>query len=242
MRYIKIVVCLIFITACSTTKESRHRFSFTDTLLPGMEIFGVVTEESGRDILYITGVRLFSNWSQGWTEGFFEASGKYMIEPYRDTYKLLELDPFELWNITAGEIRYHDTYYRGDDGLWKVKNRVDRLKELSRVLIEDMEMQHCIKDPKEDLYMVLFPELGNFSKLEESRVLPKVFIEKSYPPEIVKGAGVKWRSDYTQALFPEHMWELRNSGTLYRDVQEAPDIFKSIYNLKFYFRNREIVL
>ncbi len=242
MKYLIIIACLFFITSCTTVKEQENSFSFKSQILPGMTISGITAEENGVEILYITSVRMFSNWAGGWTEGFFEASGKYEMEKYEDTYKLTQIDPFELWDITSGEIRYHDTYYRGDDGLWKVKNRVDRLKEISRILIDEQSKPEMSTDLFKDIYPFLFPELYKFDKLESNGLLPAEFREANLEPETVKSSGIEWRTDYSRAVFPEQIWELRDSGTLYRDAQEAPEIFRAIYNLEYYFKNGELIL
>lgn len=244
-KYIKIIICVVFLSSCMTpdkTTRDGNNFTFTSQHLPGFEITGVTAAEEGKEILYITSVRMFSNWEGGWTEGFYEASGKYIIENEGQNYKLTEVDPFELWDIVSGEIRYHDNYYRGDDGLWKVKNRIDRFRELSRVLISDMGFPKFSGDLEQDIYPQLFPELYKFKKLEEDNKLPTVFYESGLEPEIFRANDIKWRVDYTESVFPEPFWKLRDSGTLYRDALEAPDIFRSIYNLEEFFSNKELVI
>jgi hypothetical protein len=37
----------------------------------------------------------------------------------------------------------------------------------------------------------------------------------------VLGEDVKWNRVYTEAIFPEELWLVRNSGTLLRDWEEA---------------------
>lgn len=230
-RYISILVVIFLFSSCSTTQIEDNKFSFTSPDLPGMTISGITAQEDGRDILYITQVRLFSNWPNGWTEGFFEASGKYVMEKSGRGYTLTPLDTFELWDITSGEIRYHDTYYRGDDGLWKVKNRVDRLRELSRVLKTDLYYPDTVYLPEKQIYLKLFPEVFNKMRFESNE-----YSQTDY----VRGSGINWINEYTQAELPEEFWELRNSGTLYRDCIEAPQIFRSIYNLESYFNKGEL--
>lgn len=230
-RYIPILVLILLFSACSTTVVEENTFSFTSPDLPGMTILGITAQEEGREILYITQVRLFSNWPSGWTEGIFEASGKYGLEQTEDGYTLTTLDTFELWDIISGEIRYHDTYYRGDDGLWKVKNRVDRIRELSRILQTDMGFPQYVKYLEEEIYTKLFPEVFN----------KEVFKQENYTQlKYVRGSGINWVDEYTQNVLPEEFWELRNSGTLYRDCIEAPKIFRSIYNLESYFNQGEL--
>jgi hypothetical protein len=47
------------------------------------------------------------------------------------------------------------------------------------------------------------------------------------------GAGIVWDKQYTEKIFPEQYIELRNSGTLYRDFEEAQELFYTIYNLDY---------
>ncbi|MBN2616988.1 MAG: hypothetical protein JXR64_01610 [Spirochaetales bacterium] len=241
-KYFKFTVLILIFASCSTNKVDDKSFTFTSPNLPGFSISGIVANEEGIDYLYITSVRMFSNWAGGWTEGFFEASGRYQLEKSGNNYKLTEIDPFELWDIVSGEIRYHDNYYRGDDGVWKVKNRVDRLKELCRVLTIDMGFNKYSGNLEKEIYPTLFPELYKFKKLEVKGLLPKSYYESGLEPKTVRANDIKWRVDYTQAVFPQEFWELRDSGTLYRDVLEAPDIFNSLYNLEEFFSRKEINL
>lgn len=216
--------------SCQSTQKDENSIKFSHKSIPGMEIMGIVAQESDKDILFITGVRLFSNWGKGWTEGFFEASGKYEIYFNGNQFKITQIDKFELWDIVSGEIRFGDVYYRGDDGLWKVKNRIDRLKEVSRIL------KNVPVDVKE-VSKYLFPELYKFDKLQDTGKLPQVFYDSMLEPHVREGSGIKWRVDYTQSVFPEQLWELRDSGTLYRDLTEAPKIFNAIYNIDELFDN-----
>lgn len=219
-----------------------YKLSINSPLIPGMTINGQVSREEGQFIYYVTDVRLFSNWNNGWTEGFYEASGKYLIKKEALGYKFVELDSFELWDIIRGEIRYHDTYYRKDDGMWKVKNRVDRLKEVSRVLHKDFNLEPIYGSIdrenslggkfSEAVYPILFPELNKFEALERENKLPKEYYLYNSETTFIQGSGINWRDDYTKSVFPEQLWELRNTGTMFRDVQEAPNIFFSLYNLE----------
>lgn len=239
-KYVLIIVIFVITSSCKSTDQLDNYFTLKSDLLPGFELSGIILKENEKDILYITKVRIFSNWERGWTEGFYEASGKYLIEKSTGGDKLIEVDPFELWDIVSGEIRYYDTYYRGDDGLRKVRNRLDRLRELSKALIEDMNYPKYFTDLEKNLYPILFPEVYNFNKLKREGRLSKDFYNSNLEVEVIRGNGINWRSDYTKAVFPKEFWELRDTGSIYRDALEAPDIFKSLYNLNYYFKESGI--
>lgn len=199
-------------------------------LIPGITINGTLEIDGKSTFIYIMGARLFSNWNHGWTEGFYEASGKYLLikSTVQNEYIIRQVDPVELWGIVSGEIRYFDKYYRLDDGTWKVKNRVDRLKEYSRVLKEEFGTKSSYDNSfKKNVYPRLFPELFSLDSIEK----------KDLKLNTVKGSNINWSIDYTETNFPNQLWELRNSGTIYRDVQEAPNLFYSIYNLDEFIKN-----
>ncbi|MBN2442772.1 MAG: hypothetical protein JXJ04_15555, partial [Spirochaetales bacterium] len=128
----------------------------------------------------------------------------------------------------------------------KVKNRVDRIIESSRFL---QEINNTNVYPrftgkttgtrgfKTDAIRFLFPERGGFKTLEAHRSLPGVYYEnkENFQEKKAWGNDLWWRTDYTRAVFPEHLWQLRDTGTLWRDFEEAPLLFYSLYNLKYFF-------
>lgn len=222
-------------------------FELTSDLIPGITLYG----NANGGFLYITKVRYFSNWAEGWTEGFYEASGKYKINKAQDGFYLTQEDKLEIWDITSGEIRHKNKYYRDDNGLQKVRNRINRINEYISV-IKNAGFGHIdfiggIKKEtkissftlKKDFYPVLFPEVMGFEKLEKANELPKCYYSANYEEFKVEGDNINWRQDYTKAVYPEHLWELRDTGTIYRDLEEAPYIFISLYNLEKFLNKIE---
>ncbi len=210
-------IILLLFQSCETKNSKDNLLTFTVKSLPGTEITGIVDSGEDRDIVYVTRIRLFSNWANGWTEGSFEASGKYYIETFGSEINLTEIDPIEIWDINSGEIRYFDKYYRNDDGEWKVKNRIDRLREVVSILKKNSDLPEKMEKSSE-VYSYLFPEL------DEGRNLFK---------------DIKWNEEYTKETFPENIWELRDSGTIYRDVTESPDILVTLYNLDSFIKDNK---
>lgn len=219
---------------------TNEGFELNSPAIPGITLYGYQSE----GYLYITKARFFSNWAQGWTEGFYEASGKYKIKEINGGTYLVEEDRLEFWDIISGEIRFKSKYYRNDDGLQKVRNRIARHKEYVNVLKNwnDFNNNYIggIKKIgnlsgftlKEHIYPYLFPEIVGFEKLDSKNMLPEEFYYNGYEEIKVEGDNIYWRHDYTISVFPEHIWELRDSGTIYRDFQESPYIFISLYNLE----------
>lgn len=55
--------------------EDGARATLSSPFIPGITFSGVVSGDEREFSLYITEARLFGNWANGWTEGFYEASG-----------------------------------------------------------------------------------------------------------------------------------------------------------------------
>jgi len=241
-----------------TDRSGELRAVMTSFFLPGIKIEGHMEYFPDGFEFTVTGASLFSNWSNGWTEAHYEASGIYTFQAddrSPGTFECEETDSFALWDITHGEVRYKDAFYRGNDGIWKVKNRIDRIQEISRWLKNSSRFSAIYGDfNKETLYsfafrndmeVFLFPELRNFDRLAKRAELPEEYYQfkeandrenrDSYKK--IKGNGINWVSDYTVAVFPEEFHDLRNSGTILRDFEEAPLIFMSFYNIDSFFRN-----
>jgi hypothetical protein len=218
----------------------------TSPLFPAVTIYGDIEQQGEGFVYYITKARLFAAWPNGWTEGFYEASGKLVFAGDDGGMTCHIEDPFTLWDIISGEIRYYDVYYRKDDGARKVKNRVDRLTDISRFLTErhfPPVYGHIKRETtmgpgfKKEIVPYLFPERRNFGKLEKNGRLPDEFYQAKgeFPVNTVWGSGLWWRTDYTNTVFPEYLRQLRNSGTLWRDYEEAPLLFFSLYTIAHVF-------
>lgn len=262
INVLSIFLCL-FLISCASVKDgykttsrvvpggpevyiTKHNdiFELSSPIIPGITFMGSISE----DFLYVTSVRFFSNWQNGWTEGFYQASGKYLLEKNGSAYKLVEVDKLEVWDIESGEIRYRGNYFRGDDGLQKVRNRVDRIREYALVIKSNKGPEYLggvkkastvsLYTLKGSLYPKLFPEVKGFKKLERDMRLPKTYYSNEYTKETVEGSNIYWRTDYTKSVFPEHLWELRDSGTIFRDFEEASKLVVGFYNLDSFIENK----
>lgn len=239
---------LIIISLKDSIEENRSvEVEIRSSLIPAMSLLGEMEIFPDIRVIYITQLSFFDNWPNGWTSGSYEASGKITLIQKNDFWFCSIDDELEIWDIVSGQIRYYDTYYRGDQGLRKVRNRVDRLKEVSRYLVEEQKFPGLFGHFKKEttrspgftsaVTPFLFPERYGFKKLETLKELAPKFIDSTDPDiqEFSMGAGLRWRVDYSTAVFPENLRELRNSGTLWRDFEEAPELFFSFYNLPAFF-------
>ncbi len=220
----------------------------TSPLIPAFTVTGEAFFRSETIVeIMVEKVVVLSNWPNGWTYGEWEASGKITLQKSGDVWICRVMDQIELWEIMAGGIRYYDDYYRKEDGIQKVKSRMDRIKAVCRHLHDENLFPDMFGSVKKDtshgagmndlLMPYMFPEIAGknrmFMKKPGRSELSTVEQEKNY----VYGSDIRWRKDFTGYMFPEYLHEIRNSGTLWRDYEEAPELFMSVYNFNNYLRN-----
>jgi hypothetical protein len=236
----------IAVLSIKQESDNRTTAALTSPLFPAVTILGDIREDGQGFIYSITKVRLFAVWPNGWTEGICQGSGKLFFTGTDEGMRCRIEDTFMLGEIISGEIRYNDVFYRREDGRFKVKNRVDRLCEISRFLRERglSPVYGHVKEKtmygpgfRAEIIPFLFPERENFSRLEKKGLLPAEYYiaKEKFPAQAIWGADLLWRMDYTRAVFPEHLWQLRDSGTMWRDFEEAPLLFFSLYNIQYFF-------
>ncbi len=184
-------------------ERSGTEVTVTTPWLPGTELFGNLEGTT----VYVTGVRLFANWANGWTEAFFEASGILRVVPVAGTRFSLHTDePVELWTLYDGGIRHFDTYLLGEDGLIGVRGRVNRLKEVAFWLRERGGPTAYGSDSRD----------GAYGPAMESEV------RQAVQAAIDSGAAPEW-------LIPLH-----ESQSLDRDLREASGMLVALYNLEHF--------
>ena len=225
--------------------EGNSTGSLTSPYIPGITLNGDIEETATGFRLYITEVLLFAEWPNGWTEARYEGTGSFLFEREQDAWLFRIQDSLELWEIVSGEIRYYDTYFRGDNGLWKVRNRVDRIQEISRFLKEDRGFppfyDRFLQRPKKgihfsaDIVPFLFPEAKSTFSLKEKRWIYSGSVPDpaAGSKEKVTGSGIFWRPAYSREILPAHLIPLRDSGTLWRDYEEAGTLLYAFYNLEY---------
>lgn len=211
----------------SVTVDTGGKAVITSTLLPGMEIIGEM-EADDPTVCTVVAVNMIGNWPNGWTYCRYEASGKYRFIESGSAYWVKAIDPLELWEIEKGEIRYFDTYYRGDDGLHKARQRVDRMRELARFLQKDKEFAEVSGSLKKT---TVFGQ--PFKAVQGAFLFPEYYDREKVSGVGLLDKGEAWDAAYTTREFPEQLQSLRDSGSLWRDYEEAPQMLLALYNLDF---------
>lgn len=207
-------------------KTGKHStVVLTSEYLPGTKIHGTYKRRKGVYIVEFFSLELFGNWPHGWSYCEYEISGKYEIENGDKGFSIREIDRMMIWEIKKGELRHYDEYYREDDGLHKMRNRISRIREVSRFLKKEMGFP-----PFSPSLYSNKKEGKAFTKLQGKFLFPEVFGGVTIP---FLSAGKYWDNEYTKENFPDHLIALRNTGSLWRDFEECPGIFISLYNIDY---------
>jgi hypothetical protein len=114
----------------------------------------------------------------------------------------------------------------GEEYLMKKDITEDDIFLLNTMLFDKYKIRNSYKS---GVFEFLFPEL-TFSS-----VLYKTDKYKASSKDLQYGNSVLWNKNYTEAVFPDHLKALRNSGSLYRDFEESLPLFFIEYNFNYYF-------
>jgi hypothetical protein len=196
-------------------------------------IEGSYARESSGDIALETGsLRWFSNWKDGWTEARFDLPGKLRLTRTGGAWSLAVVELPSLGMPTEAGIRYRDTVLSRDAALRQMANRWDRIVATSALL------------RKADIYAIGkegYPTLGEDKEKKAGRsfriataryLFPEVagwptaeLKDKYRKAETTLADDIRWSKAYSRDAFPEEFRAIRDSGTLFRDWEEASALF-----------------
>ncbi|MDR1898664.1 MAG: hypothetical protein LBQ55_01490 [Treponema sp.] len=203
-------------------REVRHRETGPALVItlkdfPALELRLVQSGDGG---FYYRSLRYLGGTVSGWNECILDLSGAGIFTVSGDTARFSGAKP-ETALVSSGKIRRGDRRITGDEALTNLRNRHERILALTGWMKEQ-------------------PQGGNFTGRTAfiSYWKPRLFPEKVFPNRRppgwrnknvrwVRAEGTRWNADYTEALFPEPLRPLRDSGALLRDWEEA---FEWIYH------------
>jgi hypothetical protein len=182
-------------------------------LFPGFRLRAALPNEDGETAF--SSLEFLSSSLDGWNEFSLElfGSGSFVVEGNTAVLKIAEAP--ERVEIREGRIRLNEKHFTGDGALSSLRSRRVRILALS----EWMESQEEI------------PAFGNqaaFESFWKPWLFPELVSNKKKPldwrlenDEFVWADSIHWNRSYTERVFPEELWEYRNSGALLRDWEEA---------------------
>jgi len=165
-------------------------------------------------------VRILSSHVHGWNEFTLDIQGKAIFDDPKKTGGVLYITgEAERFQISSGKIRLKNNYLSGTAALSALRNRRERILALTDWMADWLEKNEAV---------TVFIDQEEFENYWKSRLYPELVSKSKRPPEYSaqnarwkKSDSIKWNLDYTEFLFPEELWEYRNSGALLRDWEEA---------------------
>jgi hypothetical protein len=207
-------------------KDGESFIEITSSQWPGLILHGSAPEADGS--FQLTEARILSPHVSGWNELSYELLGSGNFFTGQETGGVLRIDETsELVQVSSGKIRLKSRRLTGNAALLALRNRRERILSLTEWMGEWQEKTSnsaYFDNQKEfDEYWksLLFPELVSANKRPEN-----YSSINTADAEWNRADGVRWNLTYTKSIFPEALWEFRDSGAMLRDWEEAlPWIF-----------------
>ena len=164
--------------------------------------------------------------TNGWNEYRLDlfGHGKLLISGTAAAFSIP--DGIEPVQISWGRIRRYETRITGDEALAGLRNRRERILAVAEWMngLEKAPAAASGKEFEKYWKPVLLPETVSKKKR------PEGWLQES--DQFVKAEDIKWNTGYTERVFPELLREIRNTGTLLRDWEEAVESLYIEYEWK----------
>jgi len=190
---------------------------------PGFTILGGMPAGNGSFELYE--VRILSSHLNGWNDFSLDVLGMAFFENPKKSGGIFRMaGDVERVQISSGSIRLKSSRLTGNTALTALRNRRERILALTEWMAEKTE---------DGVVSAVFRSQKEFDRYWKGRLFPELVSKSRRPGEYTaknaewrRADSVKWNMTYTENLFPENLWEYRNSGAMLRDWEEAlPWIF-----------------
>jgi len=196
-------------------KAGERSFIITMKKYPTLKFRASEPNESGE--FNMVSLDYLGGSAQGWNEFRLELAGDGKLVLDETTASIsAHHDSVEPIQITFARIKRYDTRLSGNEALALLRNRYERIKTIA----EWMNGRNAPKDMDIERFEgywkpILFPE-----------VVKEKYRDRQWRQENDqwnRAESINWNKSYTERLFPEELREIRDSGTLLRDWEEALD-------------------
>jgi hypothetical protein len=233
-------------------KAGDHSVIITMGQFPAIKIRGSAPDDQGE--FHLTSLDYLGGSPQGWNEYRLDlaASGKLVLGETSATLSIP--DEIMTVEISAGRIRRFDTRITGSEALASLGNRRERILALAEwmngkfpegknITTEDgSPTDSSEKEAENILELSETPSThdiprnlnrDDFEKYWKPVLFPELVSKKKRPQgwqqegdNWARAEDIRWNISYTERVFPEELRNIRNSGTMLRDWEEA---FEWIY-------------
>jgi len=153
--------------------------------------------------------------TNGWNEYRLDLYGHGNLSLNNTSATLSLSEEVEAVQISWGRIRRYENRLSGDEALTGLRNRRERIVALSEWMnsIEGNPALDSRKDFENHWKPILFPETVSKKKK------PQNWQQEN--DQFSRAEDINWNISYTNRIFPELLHEVRNTGTMLRDWEEA---------------------
>jgi hypothetical protein len=180
---------------------------------PSIKLHGSMPDE--KDEFFLTSLDYLGGNRHGWNEYRLDLSGTGNLV-LSETSATVSIHPeIEAVQISSGRIRRYETLITGSEALSNLRNRRERILALAEWInsVENNPRNLSLKDFETYWKPSLFPETVS----KKIRPIGWQHEEDQWN----KAEDIRWNTGYTERVFPEELWNIRNSGTMLRDWEEA---------------------
>ncbi|MDR0442109.1 MAG: hypothetical protein LBH44_01720 [Treponema sp.] len=198
-------------------KAGERSLAITLQQFPSIKIRGTMPNDQGG--FFLTSLDYLGGDYHGWNEYRLDLSGMGNIS-FRENTVVLSLSPeIETVQISSARIRRYDNRITGTEALTNLRNRRERILALAEWM-----------NNQENILFLPQSSLKEFETYWKPALFPETVSKKKQPQgwqqegdRWNKAEDIRWNVNYSQRVFPEILWNIRNSGTLLRDWEEAID-------------------
>ena len=203
-------------------KQNERSFQISLSLYPAMKIRGTRPDKNGN--FNLVSLEYLGGNTHGWNEYSLEIVGEGKLFLTGKAAALSIQHGIEPVQISSGKIRRYDTRLTGEEALTGLRNRRERITALAEWMKEQENVPAAvtIKEFEKNWKPVLFPEIVSKKKRPQGWQAENDRLEKA--------EDVKWNTGYTERVFSEALRNIRDSGTMLRDWEEALEWIYIEYN------------
>jgi len=184
---------------------------------PAMQFRALLFNEQGQ--LYFSSLEYLGGNIHGWNEYSLDIIGTGSLIIDETTAIFLLNDDIQTVNISSGRIHRYDTRIIGTEALSALRNRRERI-----IALVDWMHTYIENNGKQSH----FSSRKSFDQFWKPIMFPETVSRRKRPANWlvegdirVRADSIRWNTGYTGRIFPEELFNVRNTGTLLRDWEEA---------------------
>ena len=214
----------VYRTADIEMREMRNRAGERSVLIslkqfPTMKIRGSAPDERGE--FQLVSMDYLGGSPHGWNEFRLDLSGSGNLVLGDTTAALSVFEEVETVGISSGRIRRYDTRITGTEALTNLRNRHERILALAEWINSSENPLAAPAPLNNQKKFVQYWKPLLFPEMTKKKKQPKDWRQEG--DQWARAEDIRWNTSYTERVFPELLRNIRNSGTMLRDWEEALD-------------------